>query len=50
MIALKLNKEDKELYVINNPTSYMFAIEYGWQYETIDVADDTTLNTLEEIN
>jgi len=50
MIALKLVKEDRELYVVNNPTSYMLAIEYGWSYEIVDMQDNKILNTSTEIN
>ena len=50
MIVLKLNKENKELYVAKNPTTYMFAIEYGWAFTEIEVADDFILNTSTEIN
>jgi hypothetical protein len=50
MIVLKLNKEDRELYVLNNPTSYMFAIEYGWTFTQVSVADITILNNQTDIN
>jgi len=50
MQVFKLTKEDKELIVDANPTTYYTALNNGWIYETIDVTDDTILNTLEEIN
>jgi hypothetical protein len=50
MKALKLTKDSRELYVLNNPTSAMFAIEYGWIFEVVTISDNTTLNTLAEIN
>ena len=50
MIALKLIKDVRELYVLNNPTSYMLAIEYGWTFTEVSVADDTILNNQSDIN
>jgi hypothetical protein len=50
MILLKLNKKDRELYVLNNPTSYMLAIEYGWTWTQVSVANDTILNNQTDIN
>lgn len=50
MIVFKLTKADKILYVEQTPLSYFASLEYGWQYTNVSIADDTTLNTLEEIN
>jgi nitrogen fixation protein len=50
MQVFKLIKEDKELIVDAIPKAYLAAIQNGWSYELIDMADDTTLNTIEEIN
>ena len=44
MKVLKVTKGNKELYVVNNPTSYMFAIENGWKFEVVEVDDDFVLN------
>ena len=49
MEALKLTKGKEVLYVIRNHTSYMFAIEYGWEFEVIEVDEDTVLNPLSDI-
>jgi hypothetical protein len=49
MQVFKLTKEDKELIVDAIPKAYLAAIISGWSYELIDIADDTTLNSLEEI-
>jgi hypothetical protein len=50
MQVFKLTKEDRELIVDATAKTYLAAINNGWIYETIEVADDTTLNILEEIN
>lgn len=49
MKVLKVTTVNKELYVVNNPTSYMFAIEYGWEFEVVEVDDDFVLNKNTEI-
>ena len=49
MIVLKVTKGNQQLYVVNNPTSYMFAIEYNWQFEIVEVDDDFVLNKNTEI-
>ena len=50
MIVLKLIKDVRELYVLNNPTSYMFAIEHGWTWSEVSVPNDTILNNQSDIN
>ena len=50
MKLLKLIKEDKQLLFPNNPTVYMLAIEYGWNWELIDSFEDAILNDLSDIN
>ena len=44
MEVLKVTTGNKELYVVNNPTSYMFAIEYDWKFEVVEVDDNFVLN------
>ena len=50
MIVLKLIKDVRELYVQESMGSYLFAIEYGWQFTKVSVADDTILNNQTDIN
>lgn len=50
MVVLKLIKDVRELYVLNNPTSYSLAIEYGWTFSEVSIPDDTILNDLSNIN
>jgi len=50
MQVFKLIKEDKVLYVDATPKAYYAALNNGWAYEINEVADDTILNTLEDIN
>ncbi len=49
MKVLKVTKGNQQLYVVNNPTSYMFAIEYGWVFEVVEVDDNFVLNKNTEI-
>lgn len=49
MKAVKLTKDDKVLYVVYSPWSYTLAIEFGWKFETVEVATDTILNNWDEI-
>ena len=50
MQVFKLTKENRELLVEANPKLYYSALMNGWVYEIIDVADDTILNSLEDID
>lgn len=49
MKVLKLNKQNKQLYVPNNPTAYGFAIEYGWTFIVVEVDDNFILDSVLDI-
>jgi hypothetical protein len=49
MEVLKLNKDDKELFVEATGIAYTLATENGWIREYMILDDDIILNPIEEI-